>query len=286
MPGCRRRSAPPRAPSWQRRAAAVAEPAGVRAPARHRPRHQEPHAGQSRLLPGDLRRQCREGGRHGALVQHGRGGPRRGAGDLPQGRREDGHQGQVDDLRGDQPQRPPGGHGITPVETDLGEYILQLRKEHPSHIIAPAFHLNREDWEADFRRMHTDLPADRVFAERRDILTEARTTPAREIPRRRRRHHRRQFPHRRNRQLRDRHQRGQWRPDADPAPGAHRHRQHREGGADAGGLHLPAAPAGAQRDGAGFLRLHHLQHRRAPRRRIWTGRRNTTWCCWTTAGPT
>src|SRR5215217_2817070 len=66
-------------------------------------------------------------------------------------------------------------NGIRPVETDLGEYILQLRQEHPSHIIAPAFHLNREDWEADFRRMHTDLPADRVFAERRDILAEART---------------------------------------------------------------------------------------------------------------
>ncbi|MBR0677525.1 iron-sulfur cluster-binding protein [Roseomonas alkaliterrae] len=66
-------------------------------------------------------------------------------------------------------------HGITPVETDLGEYIIQLRGEHPSHIIAPAFHLNREDWEADFRRMHTDLPADRVFHERRDILAEART---------------------------------------------------------------------------------------------------------------
>ena len=66
-------------------------------------------------------------------------------------------------------------NGITPVETDLGEYIIQLRREHPSHIIAPAFHLNREDWEADFRRAHTDLPADRVFAERRDILAEART---------------------------------------------------------------------------------------------------------------
>ncbi|MCO6415287.1 LutB/LldF family L-lactate oxidation iron-sulfur protein [Siccirubricoccus sp. KC 17139] len=66
-------------------------------------------------------------------------------------------------------------HGIQPVETDLGEYILQLRDEPPSHIIAPAFHLNREDWEADFRRMHTDLPKDRVFAERRDILAEART---------------------------------------------------------------------------------------------------------------
>ena len=66
-------------------------------------------------------------------------------------------------------------HGIQPIETDLGEYIIQLRKEHPSHIIAPAFHLNREDWEADFRRAHTDLDPNRVFAERRDILTEART---------------------------------------------------------------------------------------------------------------
>ncbi len=65
-------------------------------------------------------------------------------------------------------------HGIEPVETDLGEYIIQLRHELPSHIIAPAFHLNREDWEASFRKAHTDLPADRVFSERRDILTEAR----------------------------------------------------------------------------------------------------------------
>lgn len=66
-------------------------------------------------------------------------------------------------------------NGIEPIETDLGEYIIQLRREPPSHIIAPAFHLNREDWEAQFRKSHTDLPANRVFAERRDILTEART---------------------------------------------------------------------------------------------------------------
>jgi len=66
-------------------------------------------------------------------------------------------------------------HGIQPIETDLGEYIIQLRHEHPSHIIAPAFHLNREDWEAQFRLSHTDLPKDRVFNERRDILSEART---------------------------------------------------------------------------------------------------------------
>jgi len=65
-------------------------------------------------------------------------------------------------------------HGITPVETDLGEYILQLRREPPSHIIAPAFHLNRDDWEASFRASHTDLPPGRVFGDRRDILAEAR----------------------------------------------------------------------------------------------------------------
>ncbi len=66
-------------------------------------------------------------------------------------------------------------HGIAPVETDLGEYILQLRREPPSHIIGPAFHLNREDWEESFRACHTDLDPNRVFGERRDILTEART---------------------------------------------------------------------------------------------------------------
>jgi L-lactate dehydrogenase complex protein LldF len=65
-------------------------------------------------------------------------------------------------------------NGIVPVETDLGEYIIQLRHELPSHIIAPAFHLNMEDWEETFRKSHTDLPADRQFNERRDILTEAR----------------------------------------------------------------------------------------------------------------
>jgi L-lactate dehydrogenase complex protein LldF len=32
-----------------------------------------------------------------------------------------------------------------------------------------------EDWEAAFRKAHTDLPEDRTFTERRDVLTEART---------------------------------------------------------------------------------------------------------------
>lgn len=35
-------------------------------------------------------------------------------------------------------------HDINVVETDLGEYIVQLRKERPSHIITPAAHLKKE----------------------------------------------------------------------------------------------------------------------------------------------
>ncbi|MFZ0889915.1 MAG: LutB/LldF family L-lactate oxidation iron-sulfur protein, partial [Candidatus Binataceae bacterium] len=35
--------------------------------------------------------------------------------------------------------------GIQVVETDLGEYIVQLRGERPSHIITPAIHLSKED---------------------------------------------------------------------------------------------------------------------------------------------
>ena len=44
-------------------------------------------------------------------------------------------------------------NGIEPVETDLGEYIIQLRHEPPSHIIAPAVHLTKDQVEADFRRV-------------------------------------------------------------------------------------------------------------------------------------
>ncbi len=35
--------------------------------------------------------------------------------------------------------------GIESVETDLGEFIVQLRDEHPYHIVTPAMHLSKED---------------------------------------------------------------------------------------------------------------------------------------------
>jgi L-lactate dehydrogenase complex protein LldF len=65
-------------------------------------------------------------------------------------------------------------NGIEPIETDLGEYIIQLRDEPPSHIIAPAVHLTKAQVEADFRRTHTDLPADRDLSEPTSLLSEAR----------------------------------------------------------------------------------------------------------------
>jgi L-lactate dehydrogenase complex protein LldF len=67
-----------------------------------------------------------------------------------------------------------GAHGITPVETDLGEYIIQLRDERPSHIVAPAFHLRRSDVEESFREAHQTLPPARNLDGRPALVGEAR----------------------------------------------------------------------------------------------------------------
>jgi L-lactate dehydrogenase complex protein LldF len=65
-------------------------------------------------------------------------------------------------------------NGIEPVETDLGEYIIQLRNERPSHIIAPAVHLTRDQVEADFRKAHTHLDPKRDLTEIPALVEEAR----------------------------------------------------------------------------------------------------------------
>ena len=43
-------------------------------------------------------------------------------------------------------------HGIETVETDLGEYIIQLAKEPPFHIMAPAMHKTRQEVSDLFQR--------------------------------------------------------------------------------------------------------------------------------------
>jgi len=64
--------------------------------------------------------------------------------------------------------------GFEVVETDLGEYIIQLRDEPPSHIIAPAFHLSRADVTQSFRAAHTHLDPKRDIDDRKSLVREAR----------------------------------------------------------------------------------------------------------------
>ncbi|HJV53751.1 MAG TPA: LutB/LldF family L-lactate oxidation iron-sulfur protein [Noviherbaspirillum sp.] len=64
--------------------------------------------------------------------------------------------------------------GVQPVETDLGEYILQINNnEAPSHIIAPVVHKDKEEISDLFARVHqrprlTDIP--QMTREAREML--------------------------------------------------------------------------------------------------------------------
>src|SRR5690606_39874934 len=66
--------------------------------------------------------------------------------------------------------------GLEVVETDLGEYIIQLAKEPPSHIIAPAVHKTRAQICQLFAEHHGSTAALReapeLVAEARAILRE------------------------------------------------------------------------------------------------------------------
>ncbi|MEW6583566.1 MAG: lactate utilization protein B [Actinomycetota bacterium] len=62
--------------------------------------------------------------------------------------------------------------GVRVVETDLGEWILQLAGQHPAHIVAPAVHLNKQEVAEIFmRESGEELPVERealvAYARRR-----------------------------------------------------------------------------------------------------------------------
>ena len=65
-------------------------------------------------------------------------------------------------------------HGILPLETDLGEYIIQLRGESPSHIIAPASHLLQEQVRETFFDAHDHLDPNRPMDTPEALTEEAR----------------------------------------------------------------------------------------------------------------
>jgi L-lactate dehydrogenase complex protein LldF len=67
-----------------------------------------------------------------------------------------------------------GAAGIEVAETDLGEHIIQLRGETPSHIIAPVIHLNRQEIAESFVRAHSGLPSERPLETVEDLVAEAR----------------------------------------------------------------------------------------------------------------
>lgn len=65
--------------------------------------------------------------------------------------------------------------GIEALETDLGEYIIQLAGTGPSHIIVPAVHLKKEEIAAIFsEKLKIDAPADPIELTRiaREVLRE------------------------------------------------------------------------------------------------------------------
>jgi len=69
-------------------------------------------------------------------------------------------------------------HGITVMETDLGEYIIQLAGETPSHLIAPAIHKNRDEIGRLFHEKIPNTPYTEVVEE---LNTIARKTLRREF---------------------------------------------------------------------------------------------------------
>ena len=65
--------------------------------------------------------------------------------------------------------------GMEVIETDLGEYIIQLAKENPSHIIAPAIHKTRTEITDLFHEHHGKYGLTERVEEVETIVNEART---------------------------------------------------------------------------------------------------------------
>ncbi|MBX2879193.1 MAG: iron-sulfur cluster-binding protein [Granulosicoccus sp.] len=61
------------------------------------------------------------------------------------------------------------------IETDLGEYIVQLAREAPSHILAPAIHKTRDQVSDLFHKNHAQYGLDERLLDRSSLVNEART---------------------------------------------------------------------------------------------------------------
>jgi len=64
--------------------------------------------------------------------------------------------------------------GLRVTETDLGEYIVQLRQERPSHIIAPVIHLSKDQVADTFQEQHQQYGFTERQTDRAKLVAEAR----------------------------------------------------------------------------------------------------------------
>ena len=195
------------------------------------------------------------------------------------------HQGQVDGRRGDRPQRPPRGarhrRRSRPISANTSSSSATSRRATSSRRPSTS---RKEQVEADFRRLHTDLPhgsrpdrADRSWSPRRATILREKflaadvgITGA-------------NFLIAETGSSVHRHQRGQRRPDPDAAAVHIVLASHREDGADAGGRDQLLRAAGALGDRPGDLGLHDVLDRPAARRRPRRARASTTSSSSTTA---
>ncbi len=65
-------------------------------------------------------------------------------------------------------------NGIQPIETDLGEYVIQLAEQPPSHIIVPAVHLSKEQIADLFAEHHAQYGKTERLTEAQALVAEAR----------------------------------------------------------------------------------------------------------------
>ena len=112
--------------------------------------------------------------------------------------------------------------GITVWETDLGEYIVQLRKEPPYHIVTPAMHLTRIQIADLFREK---IPSEMRGEDPPELSRRSPARVAQGFLLRGNGHLRRKLPRRRRRHGRHLHQRRQRSPDHQHS--AHSRRRHR-----------------------------------------------------------
>ncbi|MEM7562992.1 MAG: lactate utilization protein B [Pseudomonadota bacterium] len=64
--------------------------------------------------------------------------------------------------------------GFEVTESDLGEYILQLAEEPPSHIVAPAIHKTKDEVSDLFHEHHRKLGFSERLTDRSELVAEAR----------------------------------------------------------------------------------------------------------------